>query len=94
MQAEQLHVFAYDIAEDKRRNQAAETLLNFGERVGLSLFECRVEAQRVEEILSQLQEIIAPRTDRVNLYRLCAYCERANRIAGVTWNSRAALKIL
>ena len=81
-QKERLHVFAYDIAEASRRNRTVEVLLNFGKRVGLSLFECAVDDGQARAIWDQLTAIIDPQTDRVNLYRACHYCERLRAFIG------------
>ncbi len=90
MGSDQLHVFAYDIAKQQKRNRAAETLLDYGERVGLSLFECRIKPGLAQEVLARLKEIINPETDRVNLYRICGNCERSNDLVGGSWRGRAA----
>lgn len=37
-----LVVVSYDVREDRRRTRLAHTLKDFGERVQLSVFECRL----------------------------------------------------
>lgn len=79
---EQIHVFAYDIGDNRRRLKAADTLLDYGIRIGLSVFECRVEPERANKIFDQLQSLINTKTDRISLYRVCGNCERSNTFVG------------
>ena len=81
---EQIHVFAYDIANDRRRLKAADTLLNYGDRVGFSVFECRIDPELAYEIFGQLHNLIDAGTDRISLYRVCGNCERSKSFAGKT----------
>ena len=89
LRTEQLHVFAYDIADDRRRLKAADTLLNFGDRVGLSVFECRVDPNLAHEILDQLNNLIDTHNDRISLYRVCGNCERSTELAGRSWQDKS-----
>ncbi len=89
MRPEQLHIFAYDVADQKRRTRVVDTLLDFGMRVGLSVFECRVDPSLAKEILTRLAEIIDPAKDRVSLYRVCGNCERSASLAGESWRNRS-----
>ena len=89
MATEQLHIFAYDVADNRRRDRVSDELLNFGDRVGLSLFECRVEPLLAQEILGRLKDLINAGTDRVNLYRVCGHCERSIIFEGKNWGTSA-----
>jgi len=63
---------AYDVRDDRRRRKVADELLNFGERVQYSVFECHLDADRLDTLASRLLDLIDADADRVAYYRLCS----------------------
>lgn len=70
-----LWVVSYDIADDDRRREVAETLENHGVRVQYSVFECRLAAAEVPPLREGLKRLIDPAEDSIRWYPLCAWCE-------------------
>jgi CRISPR-associated protein Cas2 len=68
---------AYDIADDRRRDDVATLLSGFGPRVQLSVFECDLPSMRESALLQdKLRALIDPVEDQIRLYPLD---ERATR---------------
>ena len=70
-------VVVYDIAEDRRRIRAAKVLEAFGVRVQESVFECRIEEDRLRRLQKQLSRIVKT-GDLMRIYRVCDLCLRAS----------------
>jgi len=68
------YVISYDVVDDTRRNRISETLLDYGQRVQYSVFECILEDDLAEKMVARLKETIEPAEDRVRIYPLCATC--------------------
>lgn len=78
---------AYDVdtlsEEGKRRlRRVAQVCKNYGQRVQLSLFECRVSQAQLEELESKLLEVIDLEKDSLRIYILPGKRERFLRIHG------------
>ena len=70
------YVIAYDVVEDPIRNRIARTLLQFGQRVQGSVFECHLSREQLEECTGLLQAILAaPENGNIRIYRLCENCD-------------------
>ena len=82
--AAQCHLIAYDIADDKRRIEAAKALLKLGVRVQYSLFELWLAPGDVAPVVAALGEIIDARFDRVDVVAVCAGCTERWRRLGAT----------
>ncbi len=65
---------AYDIPDDQRRTHVAKELLNFGDRVQDSVFECHLSPARRELLEQRLRRLLVPDEDLCRLYQLCAEC--------------------
>ena len=72
--AGQFVVVVYDISDDRRRTRLHDTLLQYGTPVQYSVFECLLEAKRLEAMKRAVRRVIRPRVDRVRYYYLCASC--------------------
>jgi CRISPR-associated protein Cas2 len=72
--AARLTVVAYDVREDGRRLRVAERLLNYGVRVQLSVFECRLNRRQLDELRHALQAEIDPSVDVLAFYQFCRSC--------------------
>ncbi len=68
------YVVAYDIPDDRRRNQVARFLNGYGERVQYSVWECLLTASQAEKMRRGLARRIHEVEDRVRIYRLCPVC--------------------
>ena len=65
------YVIAYDIADDRRREDVATLLSGYGPRVQLSVFECDLTSTREAfRLRARLRELIDPVEDQVRLYPL------------------------
>lgn len=70
----QMHIIAYDIANDKRRTKLANLLDQFGHRINYSVFECMLTLGQRKDIEKMIAEIINQRKDQVTIYRICVDC--------------------
>lgn len=62
---------AYDIADDRRREDVATLLSGYGPRVQLSVFECEAASPQVAgDLRARLRELIDVDEDQVRLYPL------------------------
>jgi CRISPR-associated protein Cas2 len=65
------YVVAYDIADDRRREDIATLLSGYGPRVQLSVFECDLaSAGDAARLRGRLRELIDPVEDQIRLYPL------------------------
>lgn len=67
---------AYDIANDKRLRRVAVIMEDYGARVQRSVFECRINGERLSALMKKIKGVINRREDRVQIYRLCAACRQ------------------
>ncbi len=62
-------VVAYDIVDDRRREDVASLLSGYGPRVQLSVFECEVRSiDELRSLRAALRERIDPLEDQIRLY--------------------------
>lgn len=67
MRTEHLYVVTYDIADAKRWRRIFRVMQGFGEWLQLSVFHCRLTAQRHAELIALLDSIIHHDKDHVIL---------------------------
>lgn len=67
-------VIVYDISNDLRRTHVAKFLENFGVRVQYSVFESRLNKNRLMKCINGISHLIDPRIDSVRFYSLCSSC--------------------
>ena len=77
-----LAVIAYDITDAKRLRQVADCCKDFGVRVQYSVFECRLEAQLLDEFWQRLCAIADAQEDRLVIYPIHGTAQRAIRTFG------------
>lgn len=70
-----LVLITYDVntetaAGRRRLRKVAKECVNYGQRVQNSVFECDLDAARLETVKHKLQQLIDPHTDSVRLYNL------------------------
>lgn len=70
----QFVVVVYDISNNRRRTKLHDLLLQYGNPVQYSVFECLLETSRLEEMKEEVSTVIHPRVDRVRYYFLCQAC--------------------
>jgi len=77
------YVVAYDVADDRRREDVATVLSGYGPRVQLSVFECDVRTRHEAAALrAKLRELIDPVEDQVRLYPLDDRAARQATVLG------------
>jgi CRISPR-associated protein Cas2 len=65
------YLVAYDIADDRRREDVAALLSGYGPRVQLSVFECDLASRRdAAGLRARLRRLIDPVEDQVRVYPL------------------------
>jgi len=70
-----LWMIAYDIADHRARRRVERRLLEHGERVQKSVFECALDPARLTRLRKELAAHIDPRSDSIRYYPLCRWCE-------------------
>lgn len=68
------YVIAYDVVNDKRRNQLSHVLDKYGSRVNLSVFECMFTDVQLLQVQKKIGKIIDEREDTVIYYPCCVNC--------------------
>lgn len=81
-------LITYDVntttPEGRRRlRSVANACKGVGQRVQLSVFECRVDASQLEELEARVASIIDPSHDSLRLYVLPPDRDRAVRVHGL-----------
>jgi CRISPR-associated protein Cas2 len=78
-----LTIVSYDIVNNKQRTLLAKKLLNFGQRVQYSVFECNLSKKQVAEMKKQLLPLIDKKKDSLRIYRLCDQCRKQIQSIGI-----------
>ena len=78
---------AYDIADTDgsgalRLRRIADVCEKYGERVQLSVFECRVSPDRFAHLIGEIQDAINPKRDSVVIYRFAGEIQEARTTLG------------
>lgn len=73
-------VVSYDIPDDDRRLKVSRVLLNRGERVQYSVFECILSHQDLEELEAELEKIINSKEDDIRYYCVCKDCLKQTKV--------------
>jgi CRISPR-associated protein Cas2 len=68
------YLIAYDIADDRRRDRTANTLLDFARRIQHSVFVADIDHELAAHLMARLLESIDPLQDRLHMIPLCANC--------------------
>ena len=77
-----LIVVTYDIPNDRRRAKVAKNLLDYGERVQYSVFECDLSKKQIAQLQKELKALIDKEQDSVKIYMLCAECAANTKTMG------------
>ena len=75
-------LITYDIADTERTGatrlkRIADVCGKYGQRVQLSVFECRLSAARLARLIGEVEDIIARQRDSVIVYRFPGRIEDA-----------------
>jgi len=70
MPVEHTYVVTYDIACPKRLRLVCKTVEAYGERLQLSVFQCRLTRQRRQELCARFDELINHAKDSVMIFDL------------------------
>lgn len=77
-----LYIIAYDIADDNKRNKISEYLAGWGRRIQKSIFECDLNREELNRVMSYIHGLIDETQDRCHIYRLCAECTSCKIVFG------------
>ena len=77
----------YDIAQTdgpggRRLRRIAQVCERYGQRVQLSVFECRLSRTRLARMIGELQDELDQRQDSVNIYRFPGQIEDSKQSFG------------
>ena len=76
-------VVTYDIADDRRRQHMAETLLNYGMRAERSVFIMHLDEDLLHRMRSTMEKILEPSEDAAHIFPLCTQCEGKAAALGI-----------
>jgi CRISPR-associated protein Cas2 len=90
-------IISYDIVSDRKRSGVAKVLLDYGNRVQKSVFECVITDKQLIELREKVEKLMDFDTDSVRYYRICQKCLDAVEVVGwgtVTEDPRTATLIV
>lgn len=67
-------VLSYDISDDRTRGRISRLMKGHGMRVQQSVFECVLEPDRLDRLLTKAVSLLDKTTDSLRLYLLCEGC--------------------
>lgn len=76
-----LFIISYDVIENARRNKVAKIMLDYGQRVQYSVFECRMDAGQLSELIRRITGLVAEE-DSLRIYGICRSCEKTITVLG------------
>ncbi len=68
-----LWMIAYDITDNRRRQNIAKLLENYGKRVQYSVFECHLKDSMFDEMMNKLV-VFMEDSDSLRCYPFCKWC--------------------
>lgn len=75
-------LLTYDISSNRTRGRFHRFLKEFGLNTQKSVFECDLDPEGLDRIVTCAGVMINPATDSVRIYRICAGCLRKVRVSG------------
>ncbi len=76
------YLVSYDISDNKRRRKLAEILLDYGDRVQYSVFECILDKKLLDKMVGRIYKTVSEDEDSVRIYALCAGCVKDIAVIG------------
>jgi CRISPR-associated protein Cas2 len=84
------YVVCYDVADDRRRQRLVDVLLDYGQRVEESVFECSLEASLATRMIDGVRAVVDTAEDKVLVYGLCENCADKAIVIGPVERPREA----
>jgi len=73
---------SYDITDDRRRLKLSKILLDYGDRVQYSVFECILDKKLLDKMIGSIYKTVSEDEDSVRIYTLCAGCVKDIAVIG------------
>jgi CRISPR-associated protein Cas2 len=91
-----LLLVSYDIVDTKQRTRLAKKLLNFGQRVQYSVFECDLNHEQLAKMKEQILPFVDLAQDSLRLYKICEGCAQQIESFGVKkgWEDEEGVKVI
>jgi len=74
-------IISYDISDDKTRSKVANLLEDHGKRIQYSVFECRLDSKRLDDLITKLKPF-AEECDSIRVYQICEACLKKAVVLG------------
>ena len=80
---------AYDIADTGgsgaiRLRRIADVCSRYGERVQLSVFECRISPERLVRMTAEIHDVIDHKRDKVRIYQFKGQIQDSRTVLGLS----------
>lgn len=91
-----LYLVSYDIVDTKPRTKLAKKMLNFGQRVQYSVFECDLDTEQLAKMKEQILPFVDVAKDSLRIYRLCENCLQSLESFGVKkgWEDEEGVTVI
>ena len=76
-----LWLVSYDIADNRRRARIAKRVVEYGDRIQKSLYECALSKDQSAALIAELSQCMGE-GDRLLLSPICRACRQATRFQG------------
>jgi CRISPR-associated protein Cas2 len=76
------YIVCYDVSEDCRRQRLVDVLLDYGQRVEESVFECMLEPPLAARLIDGVRAVVDTAEDKVLVYGLCENCAEKALVIG------------
>lgn len=76
------YIISYDISDNRRRQQVARLLTDYGYRVQKSVFEAELDDRRFLHLKERLEKIIDWQEDSIRYYPVCSRCQGRVLVSG------------
>jgi len=87
-------VISYDIKDDKKRTQVCNILKDFGNHVQYSVFECELNENEYNKMLSKVLPLIDESKDSLRIYSLYESCKKKIKVYGINKISEDDIMVL
>ena len=78
-----MYIVSYDITNNKLRKKVSDVLMNYGQRVQYSVFECEIDSNRYKKMYSQLLELTGNMKEgNIKFYFLDKSCKERTVMIG------------
>jgi CRISPR-associated protein Cas2 len=83
-------IVCYDVSDDRRRQHLVDVLLDYGQRVEESVFECSLDAPLAARMIEGVRAVVDTGEDKVLVYGLCENCAEKALVIGPVERPREA----